>query len=134
MSPLLSFFRFWAKLITTGPNGASLWFQTQTGRWARVDRARHSGGARRNCGSMGAVRHTPTEENAPKHSLILLATSPSCQVNGWASDSTLCIPHCSFSCKVLLWRSLHGYRYTHCHSVEYREFFSVNETDRAYVK
>lgn len=41
---------------------------------------------------MGAARHTPIEEHAPKHALILLAASPPCQVNGWASDSGLYIP------------------------------------------
>lgn len=41
---------------------------------------------------MGAARHTPTEEHAPKHALILLAASPPCQLNGWASDSSLYIP------------------------------------------
>lgn len=56
-------------------------------------RARRSGGARRDRGSTVAARHTPTEEHAPKHALILLAAaSPLCQVNGWASDSGLYIP------------------------------------------
>lgn len=41
---------------------------------------------------MGVATHTPTEEHAPKHALILLAASPPCQVNGWASDSSLYIP------------------------------------------
>lgn len=41
---------------------------------------------------MGAARHTPTEEHTPKHALILLAASNPCQVNGWASDSSLYIP------------------------------------------
>lgn len=41
---------------------------------------------------MGAARHTPTEKCAPKHALILLAAFAACQVNGWASDSSLHIP------------------------------------------
>lgn len=50
------------------------------------------GALRTNRGSMGAARHTPTEDHAPKHALILLAAPPHCQVNGWASDSSLYIP------------------------------------------
>lgn len=69
VAPSLSALRFWAKLIRAGLNRASLWFQTQTGRWTETGcsaKARRSGGARRNRGSMGAARHTPTVEHAPK--------------------------------------------------------------------
>lgn len=58
-------------------------------------------------GGMGTARHT--EEHAPKHALILLAASPPCQVNGWASDSSLYIPtvpshveHCSRTADVVI--------------------------------
>lgn len=36
--------------------------------------------------------HTPSAEHAPKHALIFLAASAPCQLNGWASDSSLHIP------------------------------------------
>lgn len=81
---------------------------------------------------MGALRHThtPTAEACSKACAQLLAASAPCQVNGWASDSSLHIPTVPSHVKPCA-SATHMVITTPCsHSAEYRECPKLAEKEK----